>query len=100
MLILSLTSGCQTTQIKPKYNGNFGTLQIRNIWMMCSLNFRQKNPFLNQMLVWKTCDCYADTIRELLTPEQVQDGVKIEHINLSKVLAERCNPVIEPINPA
>ena len=63
------------------------------------IEFRQKSPFTNQMLVWKTCDCYADTIREVLKPDQVQDGVKIENINLAKVLADRCNPKTIPINP-
>ena len=51
------------------------------------------------MLVWETCDCYADTIREILTPDQVQGGKKIIDINLAKVLAERCNPKTIPINP-
>ena len=84
MLSLLLTGGCQkTTQIIPKYNGNYPTAQIRTLWMVCSFNFRQKNPYMNQVLVWKTCDCYTDTIREVLTPEQVDDGEKILEINPS-----------------
>ena len=67
--------------------------------MVCSFNFRQKNPYMNQVLVWKTCDCYTDTIREVLTPEQVDDGEKILEINLAKVLSDRCNQEIPPINP-
>ena len=54
---------------------------------------------MNQVLVWKTCDCYTDTIREVLTPEQVDDGEKILEINLAKVLSDRCNQEIPPINP-
>ena len=54
---------------------------------------------MNQVLVWKTCDCYADTIREVLTPEQIDNGKKITEINLANLLSERCNPAIEPINP-
>ena len=100
MLSLSLTSGCQqTTQIKPKYNGNFETMEIRNIWMMCSFNWRQKNPFLNEILVWKTCDCYTDVIREKLTPENVNREEVIKDINLSKLLSDKCNPELIPQNP-
>ena len=68
--------------------------------MMCSFNWRQKNPFLNQMLVWKTCDCYTDLIREKLTPEEAAKGEeKIKSINLSKLLADKCNPELLPQNP-
>ena len=99
MLSLLLT-GCQqkTVEIIPKYNGNFNTMQIRSLWMLCSLNFRQKNPFLGQKIIWKACDCYSDTIREELTPEEVEGSEKLK-IDLTQVLTERCNPKVAPINP-
>lgn len=98
MLFLLLT-GCQkTTQITPKYNGNFPTSQIRNLWMMCSFSWKQKNPFLSREIVWMACDCYADVIREELTPEEVEGPKQITSIDLKKALIDRCNPKLIP-NP-
>jgi hypothetical protein len=54
---------------------------------------------MNQVLVWKTCDCYTDTIRGILKPEEVDNGVRIKEINLAKVLLEQCKLEIQPINP-
>ena len=52
------------------------------------------------MLVWKTCDCYTDLIREKLTPEEAAKGEeKIKSIYLSKLLADKCNPELLPQNP-
>ncbi len=53
---------------------------------------------MDQMTVWKTCDCYSDTVREVLTPEEIEDGNKVAEINLTKILSDRCNTVIIP-NP-
>ena len=105
VLIVStiLFAGCQQIKspVPTKYNGNFNTIQIRGLWMMCSLSFRQKNPFLSQDIVWKACDCYTDVIRQELTLEQVEGSKKIIDINLQKILIERCNPkIVPPINPA
>ena len=105
VLIVStiLFAGCQQIKspIPTKYNGNFNTIQIRGLWMMCSLSFKQKNSFLPQDIVWKACDCYTDVIRQELTPEQVEGSKEIIDINLQKILIERCNPkIVPPINPA
>ena len=102
MMSMLIFTGCQ--QIKPpvptKYNGNFNTIQIRGLWMMCLLSFRQKNLFLSQDIVWKACDCYTDVIRQELTPEQVEGSKEIIDINLQNKLIERCNPkIVPPIHP-
>ena len=103
MVSTILFAGCQ--QIKPsiptKYNGNFNTIQIRGLWMMCSLSFKQKNSFLPQDIVWQACDCYTDVIRQELTPEQVEGSKEIIDINIQKMLIKRCNPkIVPPVNPA
>ncbi len=54
---------------------------------------------MNQILVWQTCDCYTDTIREMLTPEEVQKEKIIKEVNLTKILADKCNPKVLPQNP-
>ena len=92
MLFLLLIECQKTTQIIPKYNGNYPTAQIRAIWQTCSLNFQKHSPFLQQEIVWQACDCYADVIREELTPIEVEGPKPITRINLKKVLIERCNP--------
>lgn len=98
-LILSLT-GCQqkTTPITTRFNGNYPTHQIRGVWQMCSISFQKNSPFLQQEIVWRACDCYADVIREELTPEEVEGPKPITSIDLKKVLVERCNPKLVP-NP-
>ena len=96
-----LLIGCQQTKqpVPTKYNGNYNTMDIRNLWMVCSVNWRQKNPFIDQILLWKVCDCYTDTIREVLSPEEIQGSDKIQKINLSKILSEKCNQILPPVNP-
>lgn len=68
--------------------------------MMCSINWRQKNPLVPQPIVWATCDCYTDVIREILTPEEIEGSKTIAEKELSKVLADKCNPRTLPVNPA
>ena len=58
-----------------------------------------KSPFVDQVTVWATCDCYTDVIREILTPEEIKGAKTIAEKELSKVLAERCNPKTHPIIP-
>ena len=100
MLFLFLISGCQTTQNIPTYNGNFPTAQIRGVWMKCSISWRQNNPFIEQHIVWATCDCYTDVIREILTPDQIKGIETIaKEKKLSTVLSKRCNPKTQPVNP-
>ena len=103
MVGVVLFAGCQQTKqpVPTKYNGNYNTLQIRGVWMMCSLSFKQRNPFLVQSIVWKACDCYTDVIRQELTPEEVEGSEEIVDVNLQNMLIERCNPkLVPPINPA
>ena len=66
--------------------------------MMCSLSFRQKNPFLSQEIIWKACDCYTDVIRGEMTPEEVEGPKPVTRLDLKKILIERCNPKLVP-NP-
>ena len=99
MLTLSLTGCQQHKPIIPKYDGNFPTSQIRSLWMVCSVSWKQKNPFMPQTLLWQVCDCYTDTIRKNLTPEEVDGQEKITRIDLTKVLTEKCNTMIPPIKP-
>ena len=54
---------------------------------------------MTQILVWQICDCYTDTIREKLTPEEVQREEIIKEVNLTKLLADKCNPKVFPQNP-
>jgi len=53
---------------------------------------------LEKAIVWRACDCYADVIREELTPEEVEGPKPITSIDLKQVLVERCNPKLVP-NP-
>jgi hypothetical protein len=63
------------------------------------VSWRHKHPYISQVLVWQICDCYTDTIREKLTPEEVQREEIIKEVNLTKLLADKCNPKVFPQNP-
>ena len=82
-----------------KFNGNFPSEQIRNLWQVCSITFQHKQPQLPQPLRWQVCDCYTDVIRETLSPEDVS---KIDFEGAKKLtikLIEQCNKKLnkEPI---
>ena len=68
---LFLLSNCSKVQQAPEakvekmvYSNNFSTLEIRSFWHMCSLTFRQKNPFTQPEFLVEHCDCYSDYIRK------------------------------------
>ncbi len=54
---------------------------------------------MNQIILWRVCDCYTDTIRELLTPEETDGPENLKKVQLTKVLAEKCNSMIPPVKP-
>ena len=54
---------------------------------------------MDQIKLWQVCDCYTDTIRELLTPQEIDGPENIKKVKLTKVLAERCNQIIPPVKP-
>ena len=74
-----------------KFNGNFPTGQIRNLWQVCSIQFQHSHPQLPQPLRWGVCDCYTDVIRETLSPEEVSKIDYEEAKKLTVRLIEQCN---------
>jgi hypothetical protein len=83
-----------------KYNGNYPTEQIRNLWMLCSTGFQQKQPLMELMDRWKVCDCYTDTIRSSRTPEQLENTTEQEGVDMAQLLIKTCNSLAPQIkNP-
>jgi len=63
-VILLPISGCkQTPPIRPKFYGDYPTLELRGLWAFCHQNFRMKSPFTPLPLVGQMCDCYLDQMR-------------------------------------
>ena len=85
-----------TEVTKPRFNGNYLSGQIRELWQICSVTFQLNHPSLNQMIRWEICDCYCDTIRESLAPEVLQKMKKEETKSLSLKLIETCNSKLLP----
>lgn len=77
-----------------KFNGNFPTLQVRELWQVCSLTFQGKHPMLPQELRWLVCDCYTDIIRRDLTPEQAAKQDPIDSRELTVTLIQECNGLL------
>ena len=78
-----------------KFNGNYPTLQVRELWQVCSLTFQQKHPHLPQALRWLVCDCYTDIIRRDYTPEQAaRKGEGLNEKELTVTLIHECNGLL------
>ena len=93
VIIISLAlSGTVVAQDNDtKFNGNFHTGQIRNLWQVCSIQFQHKQPQLPQPLRWDVCDCYVDVIRETLSPEEISKLDFEESKKLTVRLIDQCN---------
>ena len=77
-----------------KYNGNFPTQQVRELWMMCSQTFQGSHPGLPQALRWLVCDRYVDLIRRDLSPETAVDMDPVAHKDLTVSLIQECNGLL------
>jgi len=75
----------------------FSTRQVRELWQVCSISFRNQNPGIGQDVYFPVCDCYMDHIRENYTPEQVTDNnmTKEDYSKLSQDLRRICNPTLQ-----
>ena len=78
-----------------KFNGNFNSKRIRELWQVCSFTFQQRHPELPQDLRWTTCDCYLDTIRETLSPDKVMKMTPAGQAALTKSLIKTCNGIMD-----
>lgn len=95
LFIILLLLGFGTIQAEPpkktKYNGNFQTKQIRELWLVCSITFQSQHPALEQAMRWKVCDCYTDVVRETTTPEGLSKLEYSKARELSVKLINECN---------
>ena len=98
-LILILSPKLLATEvIKPRFNGNYLSAQIRELWQICSATFQSKHPSLDQLTRWHICDCYCDTIREEFPPKILIKMEQEETKILSEKLIDRCNSKLLPKN--
>ena len=56
----------------------FSTQQVRELWQVCSISFRNLNPGIGQDIYMPVCDCYLDHMRENYTPGEVMDNMTRE----------------------
>ena len=90
----------QPPPVVTKYNGNYPSEQIRNLWMLCSTGFQQKQPLMELMDRWVICDCYTDTIRSSRSPEELNNMSEQEGADMAQLLINTCNSKASiPINP-
>ena len=74
-----------------KFNGNFPSKQIRELWQICSFTFQTQHSQIPQPLRWDVCDCYTDVIRETLSPDEVSKLDFIGAKGLTGKLINQCN---------
>ena len=95
IIIVVLLVGCPTGNLiggEPK----FSTQQVRELWQVCSVSFRNQNPGIGQEIYMPVCDCYMDHIRSNYTPEQVSDNMtKGDQAILTEELKVKCNPKLQ-----
>ena len=98
LLVITVFLGCTILnpvmaeeQQKAKFNGNFLTKQIRELWQVCSITFQTNHPQLDQALRWEVCDCYTDLIRRTLTPDKLGKLDYKQAKELSSKLINECN---------
>ncbi len=94
IVFLLVGNPIQAQDNETRFNGNFPTGQIRNLWQVCSIQFQQRQPQIPQPLRWDVCDCYVDVIRETLSPEEISKLDFEEANKLTERLVDQCNEKI------
>ena len=74
-----------------KFDGNYHSKHIRELWQVCSFTFQAKQPQVPQPLRWEICDCYVDVIRESMTPEDALKASPEQNKKLAEDLINKCN---------
>ena len=74
-----------------KFDGNFPTGQIRNLWQVCSLSWQANHPQVPQPIRWAVCDCYVDVIRETLSTEELAKLTFEDAKKITSTLIGQCN---------
>ena len=89
-LFIGHSVGAEPTK-KQKYDGNYPTRQIRDLWQVCSIAWQVNNPQIPQPIRWDVCDCYVDVIRETLTPEKLSKLSYKQAKEVTVTLINECN---------
>jgi len=77
----------------PQEPEKFSTKQVRELWQVCSITFRTKNPGVGPNVYFPVCDCYMDHIRANYTPTEVMYKMtKEKYMQLTLDLRATCNP--------
>ena len=74
---------------------NYSTTKVRQMWEMCSFQFRRVQPNMERLKRIELCDCYVDHMRNTHTPEEVSKLTSQESHQLGLEMAVVC-----PINPS
>jgi len=93
-LVIGNSIWAHDNETTDKFNGNYPTLQVRELWQVCSLTFQQKHPQLPQALRWLVCDCYTDIIRRDYTPDQAARKGSLDEKELTVTLIQECNGLL------
>jgi len=98
-VLLVVGSTIWAQDIATKFNGNFPTKQVRELWQVCSFTFQQRQPEIPQPLRWEMCDCYVDVIRRTMTPEESLNITPEQAKKLTLELIDQCNGKLDKKPP-
>ena len=89
IILALLISACTPKQVPTKtaYSGDYPTLQIREMWHVCSLSFQQNAPYTPFPEMMRMCDCYVDHMRKNYSSK----GLTNLPVNVGKLSGEQLN---------
>lgn len=78
-----------TVYSSERYKGDYDTIQIRTIWMICHYAAMER-PDYDQRTAFKLCDCFVDQLRQSMTFIEWHNAPKALQYRMSQEFAKQC----------
>tara|TARA_Y100000310_G_scaffold323045_1_gene382906 strand:+ start:211 stop:555 length:345 start_codon:yes stop_codon:yes gene_type:complete len=88
-IYLPKEAATETKKVEKPYS-DFTTLDIRSMWMLCSVNFRRLAPQIPPPVYTPICDCMMDTIRMTYTKSELERLSYEEMVAMNNKFKEEC----------
>tara|TARA_B100000029_G_scaffold309005_1_gene301603 strand:+ start:2200 stop:2550 length:351 start_codon:yes stop_codon:yes gene_type:complete len=83
--------------VKPEFNGNFPSFDLRLMWQSCAVQFIPLR--INPHVYAPYCDCATDFMRRRYNKEQVKALKAEEAKKLGPLINAECQPKVPVIQP-
>ncbi|MBS1256883.1 MAG: hypothetical protein MAG581_02711 [Deltaproteobacteria bacterium] len=95
-LIISACTQQKQVQIKSAFSGDYPTIQIRQMWHVCSISFQQNAPYTPFPEMMQMCDCYVDHMRKNYTSQGLNNLPENAGELIGEQLIKTCNIIQNP----